>query len=59
MTQGGREDNTFKILVFFPISFFTLSFFIPLSFYDTRMEVRREWRMEHKDIGLHMGDRQL
>jgi hypothetical protein len=44
MAQGGREGNTFKILVFLPISFFlAFSFFRPSLFFPGVVkEVRRE-----------------
>jgi hypothetical protein len=58
-SQGGTGGNTFKILVFLPISFFLLSpLFVPL-FSGVGKEVRREWRMLRKDIGVRKGDRQL
>jgi hypothetical protein len=59
--QGGREGNTFKILVFSPIFllFCSLLFLSLFLFSSVGKEVGREWRMVRKDIGVHKGDRQL
>jgi hypothetical protein len=59
MTLGGREGNTFKILVFFFLFsfFFALSSFRPsFLFIGTGKEVVRERWMVRKDIGVHKGD---
>jgi hypothetical protein len=57
MAQGGRNGITFEILVFLPISFFALSFFRPSFFFlGTEKEVRREWWMDRKDIGVRKGE---
>jgi hypothetical protein len=61
MAQGGREGNTFEILVFLPISFFVAFSFLYHSFFfpGVGKEVRREWLLVCKDIGVCNGDRQL
>jgi hypothetical protein len=58
MAEGGREGNTFEILVLHHISFFALSFFYPSFFFPgIGKEVRREQQMVCKDIGLRKEDR--
>jgi preprotein translocase subunit SecG len=42
MAQGGREGITFKILVFLPISFFALSFFLSLFLFSRHKEEGKE-----------------
>jgi hypothetical protein len=61
MAQGGREGNTFEILVFLPVSFFPCFLLFPslFLFLGVGKEVRRERRMVHKDIGVRKGDHQL
>jgi hypothetical protein len=58
IAQGGREGNTFEVLVHSPISFFfVLSSFCPSFFFlDAGREVRREQRIMQKDIGVCKGN---
>jgi hypothetical protein len=61
MAQGGRDGNTFEILVFLPISFFPrfLLFLSTFFFLEVGKEVRREQQMMRKDIGVRKGNHQL
>jgi hypothetical protein len=61
MARGGREGNTFEILVFFPIVLLFRSLLLPslFLFLGVGKEVVRERQMLQKDIGVRKGDHQL